>query len=833
MAEPDQELYEELELADDAVEDIYEDLPDSAFNDAPISPPPLPSTPIPSFPSPAHKAPPLPPSNVPPIPTRAMATSLTRNQPSNNLQKPIKQTKATTMKPGKPGKPPPAVKAKAGGGGGGIDISEIMKRARQRTGSTSAIMDLETKIGEKKDDDNAHVAPWANQLRKPKVPPPPKEARKEGGEGSTPPWVKRKVENEEPATESRARAPPTAPSKPPVANGSGPDGRSSPTGDDNKPPWLKQRERQQQLAKTAPGSGIAEKPHIVPKPAAKPPPMAPKPATKPPQLAPGPKPPSDQPPPTSPRKTRPVPTPKTNDSAESEKQASGASPPTQSAGVLAKAKMFAEAGSKPAIAPKTGTRPPPVKPHGVGAENSPVVAPRVEKKSPTPPPIPTRESSMSQSTQPRSPSPIPEDTPPFSRPPPSVPETNAAPIPAFCPPPISTRPPPPPTTPPPPSSQPPIIPPPPPLSEPPGPPSLPDRNPPKAPPPFLPSSRPPPSLPATRAQPTPPTGSVMKFRRRPLKSVDRSKPPPLPPPNSKPVKFPIQPPLSSVPPPAPSGGVSAGSWAETSGDGDEPEDIYEDTAAGAPEEDGPDELYDDIGNIQASKPPMPPLPSSPPLLPSVPPPTFRPPPPMVVETPEINYEMDPNLQQNGVVHEDVTQELYEDLNPIDGHLNSPGAPSVTTLPLPLSSSQNSLTPSTSPTLDRKQKLSREQKKQQKEEERKKKELKKKEEAKAKNRLKSLKTFKEFKLPNDVQSLFAVEVQEDHPKTKDHMAVSKGEQVYVLLISHPKLPNDRYFIEKDDGTMGFVMKSICVRVSPTESLYDTHIDSLYSTTCGYR
>ncbi|CAI8055755.1 hypothetical protein GBAR_LOCUS30403 [Geodia barretti] len=44
-----------------------------------------------------------------------------------------------------------------------------------------------------------------------------------------------------------------------------------------------------------------------------------------------------------------------------------------------------------------------------------------------------------------------------------------------------------------------------------------------------------------------------------------------------------------------------------------------------------------------------------------------------------------------------------------------------------------------------------------------------------------------------------------------MAVSKGEQVYVLLISHPKLPNDRYFIEKDDGTMGFVMKSICVRM----------------------
>jgi hypothetical protein len=45
--------------------------------------------------------------------------------------------------------------------------------------------------------------------------------------------------------------------------------------------------------------------------------------------------------------------------------------------------------------------------------------------------------------------------------------------------------------------------------------------------------------------------------------------------------FPVQPLPSSVPPPAPSGGVSAGSWAETSGDGDEPEDIYEDTVAGA------------------------------------------------------------------------------------------------------------------------------------------------------------------------------------------------------------------------------------------------------------
>ena len=60
-------------------------------------------------------------------------------------------------------------------------------------------------------------------------------------------------------------------------------------------------------------------------------------------------------------------------------------------------------------------------------------------------------------------------------------------------------------------------------------------------------------------------------------------------------------------------------------------------------------------------------------------------------------------------------------------------------------------------------------------------------------------LQEFKLPNDVKSLFAVEILDDHAKAKEHMAVSKGEQCFVLLINHPKLPEERYFVEKEDGT----------------------------------
>ena len=45
----------------------------------------------------------------------------------------------------------------------------------------------------------------------------------------------------------------------------------------------------------------------------------------------------------------------------------------------------------------------------------------------------------------------------------------------------------------------------------------------------------------------------------------------------------------------------------------------------------------------------------------------------------------------------------------------------------------------------------------------------------------------------------MEVLLDHARTKDHLSVTVGEVVYVLLISHPKLPETKYLIEKDDGT----------------------------------
>ena len=58
---------------------------------------------------------------------------------------------------------------------------------------------------------------------------------------------------------------------------------------------------------------------------------------------------------------------------------------------------------------------------------------------------------------------------------------------------------------------------------------------------------------------------------------------------------------------------------------------------------------------------------------------------------------------------------------------------------------------------------------------------------------------QFNLPNDVQSLFAVEVLLGHPRTKDHLGVTDGDIAFVLLISHPKLPEGRYLAEKEDGT----------------------------------
>ena len=40
---------------------------------------------------------------------------------------------------------------------------------------------------------------------------------------------------------------------------------------------------------------------------------------------------------------------------------------------------------------------------------------------------------------------------------------------------------------------------------------------------------------------------------------------------------------------------------------------------------------------------------------------------------------------------------------------------------------------------------------------------------------------------------------DMGRGKDHMASVKGDMMHVLLINHPKLPEGRYLVEKEDGT----------------------------------
>ena len=60
-------------------------------------------------------------------------------------------------------------------------------------------------------------------------------------------------------------------------------------------------------------------------------------------------------------------------------------------------------------------------------------------------------------------------------------------------------------------------------------------------------------------------------------------------------------------------------------------------------------------------------------------------------------------------------------------------------------------------------------------------------------------YQQFGLPNDVQPLFTVEVLVDYPKTKELLSMKEGEKLFVLLVSHSKLPDGQYLIEKEDGT----------------------------------
>ena len=51
----------------------------------------------------------------------------------------------------------------------------------------------------------------------------------------------------------------------------------------------------------------------------------------------------------------------------------------------------------------------------------------------------------------------------------------------------------------------------------------------------------------------------------------------------------------------------------------------------------------------------------------------------------------------------------------------------------------------------------------------------------------------------MKSLFTVEVVEGRSKSKDHLAVVKGEELSVFVTSHSKLPPGKLLVEKADGT----------------------------------
>ena len=62
----------------------------------------------------------------------------------------------------------------------------------------------------------------------------------------------------------------------------------------------------------------------------------------------------------------------------------------------------------------------------------------------------------------------------------------------------------------------------------------------------------------------------------------------------------------------------------------------------------------------------------------------------------------------------------------------------------------------------------------------------------------LPAMQQFQLPDEILPLFTVEVLEDRGKGKDHMPISKGERLSVILLAHPNLDPAKYLAEKDDG-----------------------------------
>ena len=202
-------------------------------------------------------------------------------------------------------------------------MTEVLKKARLR--SERAIEDLETKRHQREEtDDDKPAAPWLNQLRKtappaPK-PKPAKEVEMNGTQEDVPEFIKKvrtfsmshehegdggqTIKQLSPVT---ARKPPPVTSKPAVTakprlpTPSTPVDNAQPEVQD-KPAWMKQRERQINMATKSTEGGT------------KPPPAAP----KPPAALPNGSPAHSHPPPA--KKPRPVPTPRTVMSPKREAQ---------------------------------------------------------------------------------------------------------------------------------------------------------------------------------------------------------------------------------------------------------------------------------------------------------------------------------------------------------------------------------------------------------------------------------------------------------------------------------------------------------------------------------
>ena len=406
-------------------------------------------------------------------------------------------------------------------------MSEILKKARQR--SERAIEDLEKQRTNRDDadsEDNKHAAPWLNQLRKPSPihpkPKPIRETPEVNGtkeEDNVPEFIRKartlSVSHEDetsikPVSPTAARKPPPVTAKPPpvtakprlpmpsvpVDNSSG---NQSTESQDNKPAWMKQRERQVKMASET---------------AAKPPP-GPKPPVALPNGSPAHNVASSSPAPPLAKKPRPVPVPRgvTSPKREPASQPAvaneqGSSPAVTRVGgsVMDRARSL-ERGMSGSISPPPspkGLPPKPVPPtrttptHQVGS-----IGDRSPNTTVSPPGIPSK---PPIGGKPGPPPPVRREFKEPAAPPPAA----APPSPAL--PPIpSKRPPPPPVTPPPPSM------PPPPTSAPP---------PPMMAPSFI-------TAPATRGESTPRTDTV-QFRRLPLQFVDSSNPPPMPSRSSKP-----------------------------------------------------------------------------------------------------------------------------------------------------------------------------------------------------------------------------------------------------------------------------------------------------------